>query len=97
MTCITVLTIELNIFESASLKDKRSVVRQVLQRTRNQFGIAAAEVGDQNDHARATLAFVAVSSDGQISHTTIQRALAYVETLRLDCQVGEISTETLSL
>ena len=97
MTFVTVLTIELQIFESASLKDKRSVVRQVLQRARNQFGVAAAEVGGQDDRSRARLALVAVSSDAQVSHATVQRALAYIEHLRLDCQIGEVSTETLAL
>ncbi len=97
MTYVTVLTVELLIFESASLKDKRSVVRQVLQRTRNRFGVAAAEVGDQDEWSRATLAFASISSDSQISHATAQKVMSYVEDLRLDCQVGEVSTETISL
>lgn len=97
MTFITVLTIELLIFESASLKDKRAVIRQVIQRTRNKFPVAASEVETQDDPARATLAFAAISSDSQISHATTQRVLAYIEDLRLDCQVGEVSTETIAL
>ena len=97
MTFLTVLTVELLIFESASLKDKRSVVRQVTQRARNQFAVAAAEVGDQDDRSRATLAFAAISSDSQISHAMAQKLLAYIEDLRLDCQVGETSTETIAL
>ena len=97
MTHLTVLTVELLIFESASLKDKRSVVRQVLQRTRNKFPVAAAEVGDQDIPTRAELAFAAVSSDQRIAHATAQQALKYIESLRLDCVVGEVSTESISL
>lgn len=97
MTFVTVLTVELLIFESASLKDKRAVVRQVIQRTRNKFPVAGSEVGSQNDHARATLAFAALSSDSQISHATAQQVLRYIEELRLDCQVGEVDTETIAL
>ena len=97
MTFITVLTVELLIFESASLKEKRAIIRQVMQRTRNRFPLAASEVDDQDDPSRATLAFAAISSDSQISHATAQRALAYIETLRLDCQVGVVSTETIAL
>ncbi|MYG91035.1 MAG: DUF503 domain-containing protein [Chloroflexi bacterium] len=97
MTFITVLTLELLIFESASLKEKRAVIRQVIQRTRNKFPVAAAEVESQNDAARATLAFAAISSDSQISHATAQRVLAFVEDLRLDCQVRTVSTETIAL
>ncbi len=97
MTHLTVLTLELLIFESASLKDKRSVVRQVIQRTRNQFPVATAEVDDQDDPSRATLAVVAVSSDAQIAHATAQRVLSYIESLRLDCQLGLVSTESIAL
>ncbi len=97
MTFITVLTVELVIFDSASLKDKRAVVRQVTQRTRNKFPVAASEVDTQNDPSRATLAFAAISSDSQIAHATSQKVLAFIEDLRIDCQVGEVSTETISL
>ncbi len=97
MTSVTVLTVELLIFESASLKDKRSVVRSVLQRTRNKFGVAAAEVGDQDERMRATLAFAAVSSDAQISRSVSQRVLNFLEQERLDCELGVVSTETLYL
>ena len=97
MTFVTILTVELLIFESASLKDKRAVVRQVIQRTRNKFPVAASEVGDQNNPSRATLAFAAISSDSQVSHATAQRVLAFVEDLRLDCQVAEVGTETIAL
>lgn len=97
MTVVTVLTVELLIFESASLKDKRSVVRSVLQRARNKFGVAAAEVDDQDDRTRATLAFAAISSDAQVSHGTAQKVVEFLERERLDCQLGEVSTETLSL
>ncbi|MCY3923702.1 MAG: DUF503 domain-containing protein [Chloroflexi bacterium] len=97
MTFVTILTVELLIFESASLKEKRAVVRQVIQRTRNRFPVAASEVDNQNDPSRATLAFAAIASDSQISHATAQKALAFIEDLRLDCQVGEVGTETIAL
>lgn len=97
MTFVTVLTVELLIFESASLKEKRAVIRQVIQRTRNKFPVAAAEVETQNDPSRATLAVAAISSDSQISHATAQKVLAFIEDLRLDCQVGVVSTETIAL
>lgn len=97
MGFVTVLTIELLIFDAASLKEKRSVVKQVLQRSRNQFHVAAAEVGSQDDASRATLAFAALSSDSQVSHAIAQRVLAFVEQLRLDCEVGSVETETIAL
>ena len=97
MTHLTVLTVELLIFESASLKDKRSVVKQVIQRARNKLPVAAAEVDTQNDPTRATLAFAAIASDAKITHATAQKLVAFIEDLRLDCALGAVSTETFAI
>ncbi len=94
---ITVLQIELTIFESASLKDKRAVVRRVLDRVRNKFPVAASEVGQQGDPGHATLAFVALSSDGKISHATMQKTLAFIEDLHIDAEITEVEIESIHL
>ena len=97
MTAVTVLTVELLLFESATLKEKRGVIRQVQQRTRNRFPVAAAEVAEQDNPTRATLAFAALASSSQVTQATAQQVLRYVEGLRLDCQVGAVWTETVAL
>ena len=97
MTHVCVLTVELLIWDSTSLKAKRSVVRQTLARTRNKFPVAAAEVDQQNDPSRATLAFAALASDAQIAHATSQKVLAFIEELRIDCEVGAVSVEEIAL
>ncbi len=97
MIFVTVLTVELMIFESATLKQKRSLVRSVLRRARNQFPVAAAEVDLQDDPTRAVIACAALSSDAQVSHASVQRVLAWIESSRLDCQVGAVSTETIEI
>lgn len=94
---ITVLRIELTIFESASLKDKRAVVRRVLDRVRHKFPVAASEVEQQGDPGHATLAFAALSSDGKISHATIQKTLAFIEDLHVDAEITGVETESIQL
>ena len=94
---ITTLRVELTIFESASLKDKRSVARRVLERTRNKFHLAAAEIAAQDDPARAVLGFAALSSNANVSHATIQNALAFIEHLRIDAEISDVATETIYL
>jgi uncharacterized protein YlxP (DUF503 family) len=62
-----VLTIELRIPLSTSLKDKRSVVKALLEGSRGRFGVAAAEVDHLDLRQRAALGFAAVaSSPGQV-------------------------------
>lgn len=45
-----------------SLKAKRSAIRPILEGAHRRFGVAAAEVGHQDEWRRATLAFAAVAS-----------------------------------
>lgn len=45
-----------------SLKDKRRVVKSLLDRLRSRLNVAAAEVDHQDQHRRAALAFATVSS-----------------------------------
>ena len=57
-----VLTVELVIETSRSLKDKRAVVRHLLDTARRRFGVSAAEVGHHDKWQRAELGFVAVDA-----------------------------------
>ena len=58
-----------------SLKDKRRVIQSLLDRLRSQFNVSAAEVGHQDQHRRASLAFTTVSS----SHRQTSRMLDRIE------------------
>jgi uncharacterized protein YlxP (DUF503 family) len=58
-----VLTVEIHISESRSLKQKRSVIRHILDTARRRYAVAAAEVDFQDLWQRAGLAFAAVAKD----------------------------------
>lgn len=62
-----------------SLKGKRKVLRRVLDRTRNQFNVAIAEVSSQDDLRRATLGFAVVSNDGRHANSMVDRIGAFIE------------------
>lgn len=72
---VGVMEIGLALYDNESLKDKRSVVRRVVHRTKNSFNVAAAEVDDLDAADRATLGFVAVGND----HAYVQGLLDKVE------------------
>lgn len=57
------LTARLLIRESRSLKDKRQVVKSILDRIRGGFNVGAAEIDTQDDVKLATLGIVVVSSE----------------------------------
>jgi len=75
MPSIGVLTMELRLEESHSLKEKRHVVQSLKDRLRNRFNVSVAEIDHQDTWQRATVAAVTVASD----HTHAERVLQSVE------------------
>lgn len=67
MAASATLLVELHIGTSGSLKEKRMVVRHLLDTARQRYGVAASEVGAQDLWQRAELGFAAVGPDpGQV-------------------------------
>ena len=75
MAVVGVLTLELRLEGSHSLKDKRNVVQSLKDRLRNKFNVAVAEIDSQDLWQRATVAAVTVSS----SHVFAEKVLRSVE------------------
>lgn len=75
MPCIGVLTLELRIEDSHSLKDKRQVVKSLKDRLRHRFNVSVAEIDHQELWQRAVLAAVTVSS----AHSHAESVLQSVE------------------
>ena len=70
MPAVGTLVTRLLLRQSRTLKDKRQVVRGVLDRLRGQFGVSAAEVDTLDDVQVATLGFAAVGAEvGQVKAT----------------------------
>jgi uncharacterized protein YlxP (DUF503 family) len=67
------LTARLFVRESRTLKDKRQVVRSVLDRLRNGFNVSAAEVDTHDDVKVATLAFATVGFETAAVQGTLQK------------------------
>jgi uncharacterized protein YlxP (DUF503 family) len=63
MATIGVLTLELRLEQSHSLKEKRHVVKGLRDRLHNKFNVSVAEIDCQDLWQRAVLAAVTVSSD----------------------------------
>ena len=63
MASIGVLTLELRLENSHSLKDKRHVVKSLRDRVRNKFNVSVAEIDCQDLWQRAVVAAVTVSYD----------------------------------
>ena len=75
MATIGVLTLELRLETSHSLKEKRHVLESLKTRLRNKFNVSVAEIDYQDLWQRGLLAAVTVASD----HTHAEKVLRAVE------------------
>jgi uncharacterized protein YlxP (DUF503 family) len=58
---VLALTVELHLPDCRSLKDKRAVVKSMIEGAKNRFSVAAAETDHQDTWQRAELGFACVS------------------------------------
>ena len=75
MASVGVLTLELRLDESHSLKDKRHTVKSLKDRLRGKFNVAVAEIDYQDLWQRSLVSAVTVSAD----HAHAQQVLQLVE------------------
>ncbi len=75
---VGIARIVLGIPEARSLKDKRSVVRRVIDRARAKFNAAVAEVGDNDVHRRAVIGVSVVSNDRRHVNEMLDTILSFV-------------------
>lgn len=76
---IGLLEVTGRVHESASLKDKRRVLKSGQTRIRNKFNLSVAEVDHQDDRQMTTLAIVGVGSDKKVVEQELQQALRLLE------------------
>lgn len=75
---VGVLTVELAVYESASLKDKRRVIKSLKDRIANRFNASVAEVGHLDSRQRATLGVAMVSNATDYVHGGLDRVLELI-------------------
>lgn len=70
---VGLLTFEIRLEHSHSLKDKRQVVKSLKDRLRARFNVAVAEVDEQDKWQHAIVSAVTVSPDKKTAEESLQR------------------------
>lgn len=78
---VAALEVELHITSSQSLKDKRAVVRHVVDSARRRFGVSASEVGFHDLWQRSTIGFAYVAPDPARVEEVLQTVERFVWSL----------------
>lgn len=87
---IMMCRLELLLMEGNSLKEKRRVIRSIIERLQNRFNISIAEVGYQDTLRRTEIGVSAVSNEAVHLEKIIGKIINFVE---LDCRIQIINIE----
>jgi hypothetical protein len=72
-------TVELEVTDGRTLKDKRQVIKALLDRLRARFNVAVAEVDHLDSPRLATIALCAVANDQAFVHALLEKVIDVVE------------------
>jgi uncharacterized protein len=72
VAAVGVLTLEIRVESSHSLKEKRHVVKSLKDRLRHKFNVAVAEIDYQDLWQRALIAAVTISADQSHSEQVLR-------------------------
>ena len=92
---VGVCQITLHLPMSHSLKDKRQIVKSVVARVRNQFGVAIAEVDEQDRWQIARIGVSCVSNSSQHADEILGHVRRYIEETRPDILVSDAESEII--
>ncbi|MCY3903872.1 MAG: DUF503 domain-containing protein [Caldilineaceae bacterium] len=81
------LTLELYLPLTASLKEKRGIVKPLIARLRRDYNVSVCEADGQDVLSRAVLEVVCVSQNGALAYRQLEKIATRVENWRLDAEL----------
>lgn len=85
---VGVALVTFRLYEIYSLKEKRSIVKSLIEKSRNRFNVSVAEVADQDVHQKAAIGIAVVGNDGRLLNSVLDRIIDFMEGLGLAELIG---------
>jgi len=80
---VGIIEISFVLYETATLKFKRSVIKRLIARCKNSFNVAMSEIEDHDYNDRMTLAAVMVGNDRRIMQKNLDHLENFIDQLAL--------------
>lgn len=93
---IGICCIKIYMETSHSLKDRRGITSSLVERVRKRFNVSVAEESDNNLWQTSDIVFCSVGNDVPYLNGQLSSLLTYIESLNLDLEVIDCSTEIIS-
>lgn len=76
---ILIMEIELRASWVHSLKEKRTIVKSIIQRLKNKFNISIGEIGNQDNHKSIIIGLSFVCVNRNIAYNVKEKVLDFLE------------------
>ncbi|MGH2609236.1 MAG: DUF503 domain-containing protein [Tepidiformaceae bacterium] len=93
---IGVVTIRMRL-PSRTLKEKRTIVKSVVERLRQRYNAAVIEATDLDSAQLATIAAAVLSNDSRHADEQAQAIVGWVTAWRLDAEVYDVQVELIEV
>ena len=90
------LKVEFFLHENQSLKGKRKIVKSMVDRVKNKFNAAVAEVGSNDKWQKIELGISTVGNDRRHIDSSLSNILGFLESLYL-AEIVDSQTEIINL
>ena len=80
---VGVALVNFRLHEIHSLKDKRRIVKSLVEKSRSRFNVAVAEVEDQDVHQKASIGIAVIGNDGRVLNSLLDRIIDFMDSLSL--------------
>ncbi len=92
---IGILTLHFHLYGIASLKEKRSLVKQIIRKIQTTKNISVAEIANHDDLLQTTLRIGSISNDAQITTSLLTKLTAKLHGNQRDYYLEDWKIEIL--
>lgn len=93
---VGICQIRLIIYDTFSLKEKRRILKSIVEKVRNRFPVSIAEVGDHELWQSAIIGCCLVSNEQVFVRSAIDKVILFIENLCL-AEVIVLHTEVIHI
>lgn len=83
MMTVGVALVCFRLYEIRSLKDKRKIVKGLVEKSRSRFNVSVAEVADQDVYHKASIGIAVIGNDGRVLNSLLDRIIDFMDSLGL--------------
>jgi uncharacterized protein YlxP (DUF503 family) len=80
---VGVCHLDIIIHDNNSLKGKRHILKQIIERTKHKFNVSIAEVGDNDLWQRAKIGFSVVGNDNRFVNSCLDKIMNFIENMEI--------------